>query len=92
MTTEATPSWTGIGADYAAWVRACRYDPSNLEAAINKDAPKRAYLAVMNGAKICRFSTTYTGGRHPPEDAFALTGALWHSRGRSGMHTDPPPL
>jgi hypothetical protein len=51
MTTEAAPSWTHIGADYAAWVGALRWDPANLEAAINEDAPKRAYLAVMNGAK-----------------------------------------
>jgi hypothetical protein len=50
-TTEATPNWTSIGANYAAWMRALRRDPANPEAAINKDAPKRAYLAIMNGAK-----------------------------------------
>jgi hypothetical protein len=51
MTAEAAPSWTGIGAGYAAWVRALRRDPANPEAAIDKDAPKRAYLAFINGAK-----------------------------------------
>jgi hypothetical protein len=50
-TAEAAPSWTSIGADYAAWVQALRQDPANLEAAINKVTHKRAYLAIINGAK-----------------------------------------
>jgi hypothetical protein len=50
-TAEAAPSWTGIGANYAAWVRALKQDPMSPEAAINEEAPKRAYLAVMYGAK-----------------------------------------
>jgi hypothetical protein len=50
-TAKAAPSWPGIGAYYAAWVRTLRREPTNPEAAINKDAPERAYLAVMNGDK-----------------------------------------
>jgi hypothetical protein len=50
MTAEAAPSWTGIGANYAAWVQALKQDPTSPEAAINEEAPERAYLAVMNGA------------------------------------------
>jgi hypothetical protein len=50
-TAKAAPSWPGIGAYYAAWVRALRREPTNPEAAINEDAPERAYLAVMNGNK-----------------------------------------
>jgi hypothetical protein len=50
-TAEAAPSWPGICTYYAAWVRALRWEPTNLEAAINEDAPERAYLAVMNGDK-----------------------------------------
>jgi hypothetical protein len=49
-TAEAAPSWTGIRAKYAAWVQALKQDPMSLEAAINEEIPKRAYLAVMNGA------------------------------------------
>jgi hypothetical protein len=49
-TTEAAPSWTGIGANYAACLQALRQDPMSPEAAIDKEAPERAYLAVMNGA------------------------------------------
>jgi hypothetical protein len=50
-TAEAAPSWPGICTYYAAWVQALRQEPTNLEAAINKDAPERAYLAIMNGDK-----------------------------------------
>ncbi len=50
-TAKAAPSWTGIGANYAAWVRALRQDPMSLEAAIDEETPKRAYPAIMNGAK-----------------------------------------
>jgi hypothetical protein len=50
-TAKAAPSWPGICAYYVAWVRALRQEPTNPEAAINKDAPERAYLAVMNGDK-----------------------------------------
>jgi hypothetical protein len=50
-TAEAAPSWPGICTYYAAWVRALRGEPTNPEAAINEDAPERAYLAVMNGNK-----------------------------------------
>ena len=32
-------------------MRAHRQDPANLEAAIKEDAPERAYLTIMNGAK-----------------------------------------
>jgi hypothetical protein len=49
-TAEAAPSWTGIGANYAAWVQALKQDPISPEAAVNEEAPKRAYLAIMNGA------------------------------------------
>ncbi len=49
-TAEAAPSWTGIEANYAAWVQALRQDPTSPEAAINEEAPKRAYLAIMNVA------------------------------------------
>jgi hypothetical protein len=49
-TAEAAPSWTGIGANYAAWVQALKQDPMSPEAAINEEAPDRAYLAIMNGA------------------------------------------
>ncbi len=49
-TAEAAPSWTGIGADYAAWVQALKQDPMSPKAAINEEAPERAYLAIMNGA------------------------------------------
>jgi hypothetical protein len=48
---EASPSWPGIGAHYPAWVHSVKWDPTNPEAAINEDAPERAYLAVMNGDK-----------------------------------------
>ncbi len=50
-TAKAAPSWPGICTYYAAWVRALRWEPTNPEAAINKDAPERVYLAVMNGDK-----------------------------------------
>ena len=50
-TAEATHSWTGRGADYTAWVGALRRDPTSPKAAIHQDAPKRVYLAVINGAK-----------------------------------------
>jgi hypothetical protein len=49
-TAEAVPSWTRIGANYAAWVQALKQDPMSPEAAINEEAPKRVYLAIMNGA------------------------------------------
>jgi hypothetical protein len=49
-TAEAAPSWTGIGANYMAWVQALKQDPMSLEAAINEEAPKRVCLAIMNGA------------------------------------------
>jgi hypothetical protein len=48
-TAEAAPSWTGIRANYAAWVQALKQDPMSPEAAINEEAPERAYLAIMNG-------------------------------------------
>ena len=41
----AAPGWTGVGADYAAWLRE---DPTNPDAAITDRAPERAYLVVMN--------------------------------------------
>jgi hypothetical protein len=50
MTAEAAPSWTGIGANYVAWVQALKQDPMSPEAVVNEEAPKRAYLAIMNGA------------------------------------------
>jgi hypothetical protein len=46
---EASPSWPGIGAHYAAWVQSLKRDPTNPKATVNKDAPEREYLAVMNG-------------------------------------------
>jgi hypothetical protein len=49
-TTEDAPSWTGIGANYMAWVQALKQDPMSPEAAVNEEAPERAYLAIMNGA------------------------------------------
>jgi hypothetical protein len=48
---KASPSWPGIGAHYAAWVHSIKRDPTNPEAAVNEDAPERAYLADMNGNK-----------------------------------------
>jgi hypothetical protein len=48
---KASPSWPGIGTHYAAWVHSVKRDPTNPEAAVNEDAPERAYLAVMNGNK-----------------------------------------
>jgi hypothetical protein len=48
---QSCPKLARIGAYYAAWVRALRREPTNLEAAINEDATERAYLAVMNGDK-----------------------------------------
>jgi hypothetical protein len=42
-TAEAAPSWTGIGANYMAWVQALKQDPMSPEAAINEEAPERAY-------------------------------------------------
>jgi hypothetical protein len=37
-----------VGADYAAWLRDLREDPTNPDAAITDGAPERAYLVVMN--------------------------------------------
>jgi hypothetical protein len=48
---EAAPGWSGIGADYKAWVEALCLAPGNPEAALNLRAPERAYLAILNGAK-----------------------------------------
>ena len=45
----ATPGWTGVGADYAAWLRDLREDPTNPDTAITNGAPERAYLVIMNG-------------------------------------------
>jgi hypothetical protein len=49
----AAPGWTGVGANYAAWLRDLREDPTNPDAAITDGAPERAYLVVMNrGAHV----------------------------------------
>jgi hypothetical protein len=48
---EAAPGWSGIGADYKAWVEALYQAPGNPEAALNPRAPGRAYLAILNGTK-----------------------------------------
>ena len=45
----AAPGWTGVGTDYAAWLRDLREDPMNPDAAITDGAPERAYLVVVNG-------------------------------------------
>jgi hypothetical protein len=46
---EAAPGWTGVGADYAAWLRVLRGNPTNPDSVITDSAPERAYLVVMNG-------------------------------------------
>ena len=46
---EAAPGWTGVGADYAAWLRDLRGNPTNPDSAITNRAPEWAYLVVMNG-------------------------------------------
>jgi hypothetical protein len=48
---KAAPGWSGIGADYKAWVKALCQAPGSPEAALNPRAPKWAYLAILNGAK-----------------------------------------
>ena len=45
----AAPGWTSPGADYAAWLRDLREDPTNPDAAITDGSPERAYLVIMNG-------------------------------------------
>ena len=45
----AAPGWTGVGADYATWLRDLWEDPTNPDAAITDGAPEQAYLVVMNG-------------------------------------------
>ena len=45
----AAPGWTGVGGDYAAWLRDLQEDPTNLDPAITDGAPERAYLVIMNG-------------------------------------------
>jgi hypothetical protein len=46
---EAAPGWTGVGADYLAWLRVLRGNPTNPDSVITDSAPERAYLVVMNG-------------------------------------------
>jgi hypothetical protein len=75
-TAEAAPSWTGIGADYAAWVRAFRRDSANPEAAIDKDAPKRVYLVVMNGAKHLSILHRLHRWKTPNEGHSCLDGCI----------------
>jgi hypothetical protein len=48
---KAAPGWSGVGADYKAWVEALCQVPGSPEAALNPRAPGRAYLAILNGAK-----------------------------------------
>ncbi len=48
---EVAPGWSGIGANYKAWVEALCQVPGSPEAALIPRAPKRAYLAILNGAK-----------------------------------------
>jgi len=45
---EAAPGWTGAGADYAAWLRDLRGNPTSLDSVITDIARERAYLVVMN--------------------------------------------
>ena len=45
---EAAPGWTGVGADYAAWLRDLRGNPTNPDSVISDRAPERAYPVVMN--------------------------------------------
>jgi hypothetical protein len=45
---EADPGWTGVGADYTAWLRDLREDPTNPDSVITDRAPDWAYLVVMN--------------------------------------------
>jgi hypothetical protein len=87
-TAEAAPSWNGIGADYPAWVRALRRDPANPEAAIDNDAPERAYLAVMNGAKrllvlhhLHRWKTPDRGCSCLDGCIAAFMGEVWDAHG-----------
>ena len=42
------PGWTGVGADYAAWLQDLWEDPTNRDAAITDGAPEWVYLVVMN--------------------------------------------
>jgi hypothetical protein len=49
--TEAAPGWTGVGADYAAWLRDLRGNPTNPDSVITDREPERAYLVVMNCGK-----------------------------------------
>ncbi len=46
---EAAPGWTGMGADYAAWLQDLRGNPTNPCLVITDRASERAYLVVMNG-------------------------------------------
>jgi len=46
---EAAPGWTGAAADYAAWLRDLRENPTTPGSVITDRAPERAYLVVMNG-------------------------------------------
>jgi len=47
--TEAVPGWAGVGADYAAWLRDLRGNPTTPGSVITDRAPEQAYLVVMNG-------------------------------------------
>jgi hypothetical protein len=46
---EAAPGWTGVGEDYAAWLRDLQENPTTPGSVITDRAPERAYLVVMNG-------------------------------------------
>jgi len=48
---EAAPGWTGVGANYAAWLRDLWGNPTNPDSVITDRAPERAYLVVMNRGK-----------------------------------------
>jgi hypothetical protein len=45
---EANPGWTGVGADYTAWLWDLWEDPTNPNSVITDRAPERAYLVVIN--------------------------------------------
>jgi hypothetical protein len=91
-TTEAAPSWTGIGANYMAWVQALKQDPMSPEAAItiNEEAPERAYLAIMNGTTHLSVLHCLHRWKAPNGGCSCFDGALWNLRGRPGMHMASP--
>ena len=61
----AAPGWTGVGADYAAWLRDLWEDPTNPDVAITDRAPERAYLVVINRQTVLKPEGTVGGTAGP---------------------------